>query len=288
MSYVTDAFNNLKSALEITATEQALASNRRQAIYDHLHTSWAIERAFLTGSYDRHTKTKKLRDVDIFAVIDPQGDQAGLRQQSPTTVLQELRNVLEQKYPGQVTIDDLACVISFGTDEIMSFEVVPAFERDGGGYEIPDMRTSSWIATDPSRHAEATTAKNAACDAKWVPFVKMIKGMNREAEEPVSPSFLMEVMALDVVREPFGRYQDEIAGFCASAADQVTKDWPDPAGLGPAVNRGVSAHERQLASRRFREWQRTAEEAIDLEDSGKERAAVEKWRELFGNRMPRP
>ncbi len=288
MSYVSDAFTNLKSALEITLTEQQLASSRREAIYDHLYARWGITTAFLTGSYDRHTKTKKLKDVDIFAVIDPDGDQAGLRQRAPSAVLGDLRTALDQKYPGRVTIDVLACVISFGTEEIMSFEVVPAFDRAGGGYEIPDIATGNWISTDPSKHAEATSAKNAACDEKWVPFVKMIKGINREAGEPIDPSFLIEVMALDLVREPFGRYQDEVATFCASAADQVVNDWPDPAGLGPAVNRSMTAWDRQEAAQRFRSWQRTAEAAIDLEDAGSEHAAGEKWRELFGNRMPRP
>ncbi|MGH2705747.1 MAG: hypothetical protein ACRDJ4_11815 [Actinomycetota bacterium] len=118
--------------------------------------------------------------------------------------------------------------------------------------------------------------------------MKMVKGINREAGEPIDPSFLIEVMAIDLIREPFGRYQDEIASFCASAADQVTDDWADPAGLGPAVNRRMTTWERQEASSQFKAWQRTAEEAIDLEDAGSERAAVEKWRELFGNRMPRP
>lgn len=288
MSYVDDAFTNLKSALEITTTEQQQASSRRQAIYDHLKDHWSITSAFLTGSYDRHTKTKKLKDVDIFAVIDPDGEQAALRDNGPYAVLSDLEAVLSLKYPGRVTIDVLACVISFGSDEIMPFEVVPAFTRAGGGYEIPDTASGSWISTDPSKHATATTSKNATCGGKWVPFVKMIKGINREAGEPIDPSFLIEVMALDLVREPFGPYQDEIAAFCASAADQVTADWPDPAQLGPAVNRSISDWDRQQAAQRFRDWQRAAETAIDLEDSGSERAAVEKWRELFGNRMPRP
>lgn len=288
MGYVEDAFSNLKSDLEITSTEQQLASRRRQAIYDHLYDHWDVLAAFLTGSYDRHTKTKKLKDVDIFVVVDPDGAQDGLRKMAPSAVLAELQEVLELKYPGRVTIDVLACVIAFGVEDITSFEVVPAYERQGGGYEIPDIATGGWISTDPSFLAEATTAKNAGCDLKWVPFVKMIKGINREAEGPIQPSFLIEVMALDLVREPFGRYQDEIGAFCASAADQVTNDWPDPAGLGPPVNRGVSAWEREEAAKHFRTWQLVAEGAIDLEDAGSERAAVEKWRELFGNRMPRP
>ena len=37
-----------------------------------------------------------------------------------------------------------------------------------------------------------------------------------------------------------------------------------------------------------RKWLAVAEEALLLENDGKKRAAVDKWRELFGWRMPRP
>lgn len=288
MGYVGDAFDNLKSALEITETEQDLASTRRQTIYDLLSAQWDLTGAFLTGSYGRRTKTKKLKDVDIFAVVDPNGDKKGLHQSTPSTVLEDLKSVLEGHYPGRVTIDVLACAISFGTEDIMSFEVVPTFERAGGGYEIPDMSSGRWIPTDPTRHADMATAKNKDCSDKWIPLVKMLKGMNRQNGEPISPSFLIEVMALTLVLPPFGRYQDEIAGFLASASDRATDDWDDPAELGPPVNRAATQWERRQMSMQFRTWQAIAEAAIDLEDSGRDRASVEKWRELFGDRMPRP
>ena len=116
----------------------------------------------------------------------------------------------------------------------------------------------------------------------------MIKGINREAGEPIQPSFLLEVMALDLVRPPFGRYQDEIVWYLASAAERIADDWPDPASIGPDVNGTQSPSERQAAARKLEEWQRVAEEAVRLEDGGEERAAYEKWRSLFGSRMPRP
>ena len=37
----------------------------------------------------------------------------------------------------------------------------------------------------------------------------------------MTPSFLVEVMALGLVKEPFGRYQDEVRWFLASAAEGV-------------------------------------------------------------------
>ena len=95
-------------------------------------------------------------------------------------------------------------------------------------------------------------------------------------------------MGLELVLQPFGRYRDEIRFFLASVADRITDDWPDPAGLGPDVNGGVSHARRGQIADVVREWLAVAEEALLLENDGKERAAVEKWRELFGWRMPRP
>src|ERR1017187_1834900 len=172
MGYVDDAFAKLKSTLEIGKTEQELAVRRHHQIRDHVRESWTIEEDFLTGSYRRETKTKKLKDVDIFVVIDGGGPQASLRQDGPNAVLGKLASVMRPKYPS-VRVDRMACVVAFGNEEeIMSFDVVPAFDRRGGGYEIPDTRTSGWISTNPRIHHELSTAKNTACGGKFVPFVK--------------------------------------------------------------------------------------------------------------------
>jgi hypothetical protein len=285
MSYVDDAFANLRSQLEITKTESDLAKRRHQEIRDHVATEWELEDDFLTGSYRRHTKTKKLKDVDIFVVVKRDGAQGHLRDLGPSALLKELKRVLDKKYEN-VVIDRMACTIDFGSDEIVSFDVVPAFKRKAGGYEIPDTETG-WIATNPKRHHELTSAKNSDCDEKWVPFVKMVKGANRQLGETVEPSFLLEVMALDLVQEPFGRYQDELVFFFATAADELDRDWPDPAELGPDVNT-MSASKRQSARTTLLGAQEIAERAVWLEDNGQERGAVEEWRKLFDWRMPRP
>lgn len=286
MTYVDDAFANLKRQLEITKTESDLASRRHNEIREVVAAAWRLEDHFLTGSYRRNTKTKRLRDVDIFVVVDPAGPQATLRRMGPAALLAELKAVLDEHYES-VVIDQMACTIDFGSDEeIMSFDVVPAFKREGGGWEIPDTERG-WIATNPKRHHELTTAKNDACDQKYVPFIKMVKGANRELGDAVHPSFLLEVMALTLVAEPFGRYQDELNWFFATAADEVSRDWPDPVGIGPEVN-SMSPSERRSAADELRAAQLIAESAVWLEDQGKERAAVEEWRKLFGWRMPRP
>ncbi|HTZ30134.1 MAG TPA: CBASS oligonucleotide cyclase [Streptosporangiaceae bacterium] len=289
MGYVDDAFANLRATLEITRTESRLAIRRHHGIRDEVREEWDIDDDFLTGSYRRDTKTKKLKDVDIFVVVDSAGAQAPLRTRPPRAILDALAEVL-RRHHDEVTVDRMACTVSFGSDEeIMSFDVVPAFKRTGagGGYEIPDTVRDGWIATNPKRHHELSTAKNKACDEKFVPFVKMIKGINRELGDPVTPSFLLEVMAQDLVKEPFGRYQDEVRWFLATAAEAVYDPWPDPAGLGPDVNAMTTA-QRDRAEEALTGALAIAEEAVRLEDDGQERAAVEQWRRLFAWRMPRP
>lgn len=287
MGYVDDAFLNLKGKLEITATESALAARRHHEIRDHVRASWDLEADFLTGSYRRETKTKPLKDVDIFVVIDREGSQADLRQAGPRSILDKLALVLGTKYEG-VVVDRMACTVNFESrEEIVSFDVVPAFERAPDEFEIPDTRTGTWIVTNPKCHHKMSTAKNKACDSKFVPFVKMVKAINRELGDPVTPSFLVEVMAHDLVKEPFGRYQDEVRWFLASAAEGVSESWPDPAGLGPDVNT-MTPSQRAAATVALEGAQEIAEQAIRLEDDGQERAAVEEWRRLFSWRMPRP
>lgn len=288
MSYVDDAFAKLKHTLEITATERQLAKRRHGEIREYLRSKLDLSEDFLTGSYGRDTKTKPLKDVDIFVVLDRDGADAGQRSQPPAMVLEDLARTLRGRY-SKVSVQRRSCTIAFGdTEEVTSFDVVPAFQHSKGGYEIPDGNRGAWVRTDPTFHAELVTKKNAACGGKWVPFVKMVKGWNREVGEAIKPSFLIEVMALKVVQEPFGTYQDEITFFLATAADQIMDPWPDPANLGPDVNSSMDAAEKVAAEQALREALEVAERAVRLEDQGEHRAAVEEWRRLFGWRMPRP
>jgi predicted nucleotidyltransferase len=285
MSIIGDAFNNLKSNLEITKTEEIAAITRHTNIRDYVRTKWDLDDDFLTGSYRRRTKTKPLKDVDMFVVINPGGDQGYLRDEAPPKVLIELLKVLEDKWPNAY-IDGMAIVIPFGSDDaVTSMEVVPAFARNGGGWFIPDPARNRWLATNPKTHHELSTAKNKESDDRFVPFVKMVKAANRELGEKVTPSFLLEVMAHEMVRPPFGKYSDELVWFFANAAARIDDVFSDPAGLGGDVNT-MSAAQRQEAKAALLEAQRIAERAVDLADAGQERSAVAEWRKLFRNRMP--
>jgi hypothetical protein len=114
----------------------------------------------------------------------------------------------------------------------------------------------------------------------------MLKRWNRSAGKPISPSFLIEVMALDLIDPPFTNYPGEIRRFFASALEGIMQDWPDPAGLGPTVSDQMTAEKRQQAVAALRAAEVKAARAIHLEQQGKNGEALALWREIMGKYFP--
>src|SRR5690606_2701032 len=136
----------------------------------------------------------------------------------------------------------------------------------GSHYEIPDTATVvGWTETNPKVHAENATAANEAFGGEWKGMVRMIKAWNQANDKPVKPSFLLEVMALAILRPPFGGdYPYEFMTFFATAADRIDEVWPDPAGLGPPVSDGMNDLERAAAKQALTAAHRRIREAIEL------------------------
>ncbi|WNV74349.1 CBASS oligonucleotide cyclase [Geodermatophilus sp. DSM 44513] len=288
MISVNEAFTKFRSRLEATQGEETNASRRQQRIRAHLDASdLAISRDFLSGSYRRETKTKPLRDVDIFVVLE---DRTYLSKH-PRRVLDVVHGVLEPHYPGRTHTDRLAVRIDFGaqvvddtTDEVMSFDVVPAFD-DRGAYLIPDDFTGKWIRTDPTVHASKATQANKDYGGNWKPLVKMLKKWNEQAGSPVQPSFLIEVMALGILSGTWGgTYSRELRGFFAEAARRIDEVWPDPAGVGPDVSDELDADPTNMATARaaLLSAEKSCTRALMLDQQGKTGDALAAWRRLLG------
>jgi hypothetical protein len=293
---VADAFKKFRSRLELTDREQEDASRRHNEIRDYLKTKFDIERDFLTGSYKRWTKTKPLKDVDIFCVL---GEKEKERRKKPASdLLAAFETALVEKYGRDaVTRQRRSVMIEFGvtadSDEdtggkVMSFDVVPAFDK-GKHYEIPDTaNVNGWTETDPEIHFEKAVAAQKAYDGAWKGIVRMTKKWNANQGKPIKPSFLIEVMALELLVPPFGGdYRYELKSFLSSLADRLDETWHDPAKLGPPVSDGMDSVARTAAKAKLRAASDAAARAIQLEKQGKNGESLKVWRnDVFGPMFP--
>jgi hypothetical protein len=130
-------------------------------------------------------------------------------------------------------------------------------------------------------------AANDAFNGEWKGMVRMAKSWNRTKDKIIKPSFLIEVMALQVLRPPFrGDFPYEIMSFFATMADRVVEDWPEPAGLGPPVSDSTNASARAAAKEALTQAHHMMREAIQLSRTGRNGDALRKYRDLFGDRFP--
>lgn len=294
MLSVPEAFDKFLQNLEIRPSEQKDASRRQKEIREVMCESFAVERDILTGSYARATKIRPLEDVDIFCILSSEEEKKYLPK-APAVLLGDVQKALQRRFPKEdVTCRRRSVKIDFARggpaddERVLSFDVVPAFQR-GRGYVIPDtVSPNQWTNTDPEIHKEKSTAANEAFQKQWIPMVKMVKKWNAHHERPVKPSFLIEVMAHKILAPPFsGGHAREFKSFLATMHDRLGETWADPAGLGPPVSDQMDFLSVETARARIRTAQRSVDQAIFLEQSGKNEQALRVWREtVFGPFFP--
>ncbi len=287
---INEAFEKFRGNLELTEGEQKDASRRQKDVRGVMDREFVLADDFLSGSYRRYTKTKPLKDVDIVCVFADSERDKYRNNKSPSVILDATERVLAKEY-GKARQQRRSVSIEFpvrGDEErVMSFDIVPAFTK-GDHYEIPDTGTTKgWTETNPKIHADKATEANKEFSGEWKGMVRMIKAWNNEHEKPVKPSFLLEVMCLDLLRPPFnGNYPYEFMQLFASAADRIFDEWPDPAGLGPAVSDSMKADTKTAAQKMLREAGYTIRQAIQTERGGNQGEAMRIYRKLFGDRFP--
>jgi SMODS domain-containing protein len=292
MLTINEAFRKFRSNLELTQKEQDDASRRQKEIRALMDESFKITADFLTGSYRRWTKTKPLKDVDIFCVFHEDERPKYRDGKQPSVVLGDVEKALAKKYGNaNVGTQRRSVTVEFSDDKeaerVMSFDVTPAFTK-AGHYEIPDTAISKgWTETNPKIHAEKATAANEKFSGEWKGVVRMAKSWNRTKNIVIKPSFLIEVIALDALRPPFGGdFPYEFMSFFATMADRIDDTWPDPAGLGPPVSDAMNASQRDTAKQALTQAHLVIREAIQLSRGGSNGDALRKYRELFGERFP--
>jgi len=223
----------------------------------------------------------------IFIILDNEyfyhydgknGGQAGL--------LDLLKRALKKTYTKtpDISRNGQAVTITF-TDFIV--DVVPAFDRKGGGYLIPNSISQSWLSTDPKKHIEIWTAENQAHNGDLVPLIKMMKRWNKMINNYFM-SFHLEVMILQTLYQvKITDYASGVRYFFDKARYYGTKQNPDPAGYKGDV--GAYLNTQQKIANAVSRIETAYKRALKAEDYAvryQNENAIDMWRQVFGNYFP--
>ncbi|MDC0744816.1 CBASS oligonucleotide cyclase [Polyangium mundeleinium] len=287
MATLAQAFQTFLQNLELTEAERANASNQqrylRQKIDLHLG---GVERDFLSGSYARRTAIRPLNDIDIFLVLDRRHHGDVDMRTAPESCLQKLSRALVAAYTNKdkPTIQGRSVHIEF-TGTGIGYDVVPAFVVSGDMYMIPDRNRRSWINTNPEVHKQSLVNANARAGGKLNPLVKAAKRWNRQQGEPMR-SFHLEVLACSAFSTPPASYLEGLRALFEYLAGAVQGRCPEPAGVGPNVDEGMTSEERGRSTTMLRHAAEVVLYALSMDARGFTEEAHFVLRELLGPEYP--
>lgn len=281
---ISASFTGLKTNLEITGLQNATVATRQKNVRKAVEKRLTVLNSFVTGSYKRHTMISPLKeaDIDIFVVLDPSYYNAN----GYTAVLDKVRSALLETYTStpKISRNGQAVTVTF-TDFIV--DVVPAFNRKGGGYLIPNTVEKRWISTDPTKHESFISNANAKHGGDLVPLIKMLKRWNRTTNKALG-SFYLELLTEQILRNV--KISSMSSGCCYvfdEGRSRVQYTVADPAGLSSAQVQGLAgAATKQEAVKRFETAYARAVRAEEFESRGNIQAAVGEWKKVFGDYFP--
>lgn len=281
---IKQGFEVLKQNLEITTLQASTVSTRQQNVRDAVVSELAVVEDFLTGSYKRSTMTAPLveADVDIFIVLDDKYYEIN----GQANLLDRIKRVLKNTYPKtpEVSRNGQAITITF-TD--FKVDVVPAFNRVGGGYVIPDAILKRWISTNPKKHVEIWSDANKVHSGNLVPLIKMIKAWNK-THGALLRSFHLEALTLNILNNvTITNFPSGTRYVFDKMRTQVSYIVPDPAGYSGDLGAYLDTPSKKadVVSRLESAYQR-AVDAESLEKQGKTVDAFGKWKLVFDDYFP--
>lgn len=280
-----NGFAGLINNLQITGLQRTTVSKRQTNVRNAIESHMDVIDSFLTGSYMRSTMIAPLKeaDIDIFIVLDAKyyHELAG-----PGALLDKVRRELMKTYTKtpKISRNGQAVTITF-TD--FAVDVVPGFNRTGGGYLIPDSVRNTWIATDPKQHVTIWSDQNNSHNGNLIPLIKMIKGWNKK-HSALLQSFHLEVLVLNILN---GIRIDDFPSGVRYVFDKarmaVQYQIPDPAGYNNNIGSYINTNDKLLAiCNRLEKATLQAREAESYAVTGNIRRAFVKWRTIFGGYFP--
>jgi hypothetical protein len=220
-------------------------------------------------------------DIDIFMVLNT----SYYEKYKPAALLDRLRTVLLKTYTKtpKISRNGQAVTISFTDFEV---DVVPCYNRQGGGFLIPNSKAGMWISTNPPVHDTATKEANKAHNGDIVPLIKMIRGWNREINSAFS-GFYLELMTINILTNvKISDFPSGVRFVFDKGREKVKFKQRDPAGFGNEVNPLNNVTTVEDAVSRFTMAYNRAMKAEDYARNNNIEAAYGEWRKIFGSYFP--
>lgn len=169
------------------------------------------------------------------------------------------------------------------------YDIVPCFYTDTELYLIPD-GNGNWKATDPRIDQNLVTETNQNYAGRLLQLIRILKFWNRHNSSFTLSSYLFEQIVINFTKSKtaLSEWIDiNIKDFFSYLSTYIYYAVNDPKGIQGDLN-CLTYEQRKSISEKAKWAYDKAVEAIDAEIKEKDQEkAINKWREIFGNKYPK-
>lgn len=264
------------------------------------------------GSFARKTKIRELDDIDVMFCLAGNGatysksadiyeiltGSAGdrLKKLSDNDILNSRKVVNKLKNSlSEVEHYKSAKLHSRGeaaTLDLQSYEwvfdIVPCFFTDTNLYLIPD-GNGNWKATDPRVDQNLVTSTNQNYSGRALQLIRTIKYWNRHNSSYIIGSYLYEQLILNFInsKTELSQWIDfDIRDFFYYLSSNIYYTVNDPKGIQGNLNNLSYAQKRSISEKATWAYNKAVEGINDETNDKNQEKAINKWREIFGNKFP--
>ncbi|GAA5053599.1 hypothetical protein GCM10023208_15720 [Erythrobacter westpacificensis] len=257
-------------------------------ISDTLAGHFRIRRSFTAGSVMRQTWADTRREMDLIIVLDDV--HRGHLGSPPAILIEQFAAILRETHYTNRRKGMRHAAVGIGGPESYAFScppriiAVPAFEAPRGIF-IPDQWNERWICIDPGGF-------DALCENAdrqypgWRNLVQVLKTWNNRDEkfEPfIKPGLLIEAMAMEIAPSLGGLDLGlQLSVMFQTMYERFDEEWPDPAGLAPALTSYMSPKRRAFARQHVQHAWLTLAQAKKANDRQDYREAKRLARSVLG------
>lgn len=274
------------------------------------------------GSFARRTKIRPLDDIDLIIGLHGQGSNyteysdrieinansssnllplcnAGTYVLNSTKVINKFLSKcaeIPQYSSAELKKNGSAAVLSLKSHD-WCFDIVPGFRtvtdlNNRTYYLIPD-GSGNWKKTDPRIDQTRITNLNVTHNGHVLNAVRLVKYWNRRPTMPSIASYSIECLILAYCEKldndkPLTKYTGaNLARIWMYIANAIFRELPDPKGLEKDLLSHLTDDDRNKIKEKADADYENMLDAIQFEIESKHEAAINKWREIFGDDFPK-
>lgn len=291
LGQISFLFNKLIRSIAPIPIEVMRAKRQYGGIRSRLFKSFKTVRIISIGSHAKGTAIKTFSDLDILFVIRKSDLAWGGGLISSDTLLDKIRDELQERYPlTETRRDKQAVVVQFGGGD-HAVDVVPAifhspFRIGHPIYLIPD-GAGDWLPTAPDAQLKRLKTADGKIGNKLRKIIQLIKWW-KYSREPANPLNMMhlEAFLISSEMERIASYSRLLTEALVMLSGRRGRAIRDPLGISGLIPIAKTDSQREKVMSGLNYAADHALNALEAEEEGNRAEAIRQWKIVFNDAFP--